>query len=118
MACTRPPSAPRSATSNVNKTSVFLEWIPPADTGGRKDVSYYIACKKCNWHSGLCEACGNHVRRRSLSSSGDTPEAVPLLTGEVKKTPAGVTPEANTHRTGNKNPLPGSCNRVTSIRLL
>ncbi|XP_039225270.1 uncharacterized protein LOC120319950 isoform X5 [Crotalus tigris] len=62
MACTRPPSAPRSATSNVNKTSVFLEWIPPADTGGRKDVSYYIACKKCNWHSGLCEACGNHVR--------------------------------------------------------
>uniref|UniRef100_A0A8D0DTV5 receptor protein-tyrosine kinase n=2 Tax=Salvator merianae TaxID=96440 RepID=A0A8D0DTV5_SALMN len=62
MACTRPPSAPRSAISNVNETSVFLEWIPPADTGGRKDVSYYIACKKCNWHSGLCEACGSHVR--------------------------------------------------------
>ncbi|XP_073093624.1 ephrin type-A receptor 5 isoform X6 [Manis javanica] len=48
MACTRPPSAPRNAISNVNETSVFLEWIPPADTGGRKDVSYYIACKKCN----------------------------------------------------------------------
>ncbi|CAI5789673.1 ephrin type-A receptor 5 isoform X3 [Podarcis lilfordi] len=62
MACTRPPSAPRSAISNVNETSVFLEWIPPADTGGRKDVSYYIACKKCNWHSGLCEECGGHVR--------------------------------------------------------
>ncbi|KAM6267574.1 ephrin type-A receptor 5 isoform 2-T2 [Spheniscus humboldti] len=62
MACTRPPSAPRSAISNVNETSVFLEWIPPADTGGRKDVSYYIACKKCNSHSGLCEACGGHVR--------------------------------------------------------
>ncbi|XP_058038010.1 ephrin type-A receptor 5 [Ahaetulla prasina] len=62
MACTRPPSAPRSAISNVNETSVFLEWIPPADSGGRKDVSYYIACKKCNWHSGLCEACGSHVR--------------------------------------------------------
>lgn len=57
-----PPSAPRSAISNVNETSVFLEWIPPADTGGRKDVSYYIACKKCNSHSGLCEACGGHVR--------------------------------------------------------
>lgn len=57
-----PPSAPRSAISNVNETSVFLEWIPPADTGGRKDVSYYIACKKCNSHSGLCEACGSHVR--------------------------------------------------------
>uniref|UniRef100_A0A8V0XRX5 receptor protein-tyrosine kinase n=1 Tax=Gallus gallus TaxID=9031 RepID=A0A8V0XRX5_CHICK len=60
--CQGPPSAPRSAISNVNETSVFLEWIPPADTGGRKDVSYYIACKKCNSHSGLCEACGSHVR--------------------------------------------------------
>ncbi|XP_059578167.1 ephrin type-A receptor 5 isoform X4 [Alligator mississippiensis] len=62
MACTRPPSAPRNAISNVNETSVFLEWIPPADTGGRKDVSYYIACKKCHSHSDLCEACGSHVR--------------------------------------------------------
>ncbi|TFK04187.1 cyclin-dependent kinase 2 [Platysternon megacephalum] len=62
MACTRPPSAPRNAISNVNETSVFLEWIPPADTGGRKDVSYYIACKKCSSPSGLCEACGSHVR--------------------------------------------------------
>ncbi|XP_078233786.1 ephrin type-A receptor 5 isoform X6 [Pogona vitticeps] len=60
--CQGPPSAPRSAISNVNETSVFLEWIPPADTGGRKDVSYYIACKRCNSHSGLCEACGSHVR--------------------------------------------------------
>ncbi|XP_041335762.1 ephrin type-A receptor 5 isoform X5 [Pyrgilauda ruficollis] len=60
--CQGPPSAPRSAISNVNETSVFLEWIPPADTGGRKDVSYYIACKKCSSHSGLCEACGGHVR--------------------------------------------------------
>ncbi|KAM5159493.1 ephrin type-A receptor 5 isoform 2-T2 [Callospermophilus lateralis] len=62
MACTRPPSAPRNAISNVNETSVFLEWIPPADTGGRKDVSYYIACKKCNSHAGVCEECGGHVR--------------------------------------------------------
>ncbi|XP_055485146.1 ephrin type-A receptor 5 [Psammomys obesus] len=62
MACTRPPSAPRNAISNVNETSVFLEWIPPADTGGRKDVSYYIACKKCNSHAGVCEGCGVHVR--------------------------------------------------------
>ncbi|XP_032190341.1 ephrin type-A receptor 5 isoform X8 [Mustela erminea] len=62
MACTRPPSAPRNAISNVNETSVFLEWIPPADTGGRKDVSYYIACKKCNSHAGVCDECGGHVR--------------------------------------------------------
>ncbi|XP_049742149.1 ephrin type-A receptor 5 isoform X3 [Elephas maximus indicus] len=60
--CQGPPSAPRNAISNVNETSVFLEWIPPADTGGRKDVSYYIACKKCNSHAGVCEECGSHVR--------------------------------------------------------
>ncbi|XP_028929434.1 ephrin type-A receptor 5 isoform X4 [Ornithorhynchus anatinus] len=59
----RPPSAPRNAISNVNETSVFLEWIPPADTGGRKDVSYSIACKRCNSHAGVCaEECGSHVR--------------------------------------------------------
>lgn len=57
-----PPSAPRNAISNVNETSVFLEWIPPADTGGRKDVSYYIACKKCSSHAGVCDECGGHVR--------------------------------------------------------
>ncbi|TKC36917.1 hypothetical protein EI555_011885, partial [Monodon monoceros] len=60
--CQGPPSAPRNAISNVNETSVFLEWIPPADTGGRKDVSYYIACKKCNSHAGVCDECGGHVR--------------------------------------------------------
>ncbi|XP_074252312.1 ephrin type-A receptor 5 isoform X5 [Saimiri boliviensis] len=60
--CQGPPSAPRNAISNVNETSVFLEWIPPADTGGRKDVSYYIACKKCNSQAGVCEECGGHVR--------------------------------------------------------
>ncbi|XP_029456738.1 ephrin type-A receptor 5 [Rhinatrema bivittatum] len=62
MACTRPPSAPRNAISNINETSVFLEWTSPADTGGRKDVSYNIVCKKCNSHSSLCEECGGHVR--------------------------------------------------------
>lgn len=62
MACTRPPSAPRNAISNINETSVFLEWMFPADTGGRKDVYYNIVCKKCNSISGVCEECGIHVR--------------------------------------------------------
>ncbi|XP_075463637.1 ephrin type-A receptor 5 isoform X1 [Ascaphus truei] len=61
MACTRPPSAPRSAISNINETSVFLEWMFPADTGGRKDVFYNIVCKKCNSLPSLCEECGTHV---------------------------------------------------------
>ncbi|KAG9480598.1 hypothetical protein GDO78_012189 [Eleutherodactylus coqui] len=62
MACTRPPSAPRNAISNINETSVFLEWMFPADTGGRKDVCYNIVCKKCNSIAGVCEECGIHVR--------------------------------------------------------
>ncbi|XP_053559248.1 ephrin type-A receptor 5 isoform X3 [Bombina bombina] len=62
MACTRPPSSPRNAISNINETSVFLEWMFPADTGGRKDVYYNIICKKCNLVSNLCDECGIHVR--------------------------------------------------------
>ncbi|XP_075059777.1 ephrin type-A receptor 5 isoform X3 [Mixophyes fleayi] len=58
----RPPSAPRNAISNINETSVFLEWMFPSDTGGRKDVCYNIVCKKCNSISGMCEECGIHVR--------------------------------------------------------
>uniref|UniRef100_A0A6I8Q5Y1 receptor protein-tyrosine kinase n=1 Tax=Xenopus tropicalis TaxID=8364 RepID=A0A6I8Q5Y1_XENTR len=62
MSCTRPPSAPRNAISNINETSVFLEWMFPSDTGGRKDVFYNIVCKKCNSLSSPCEECGMHVR--------------------------------------------------------
>ncbi|XP_015219382.1 ephrin type-A receptor 5 isoform X2 [Lepisosteus oculatus] len=62
MDCTKPPSAPRNAISNVNETSVFLEWMAPAVTGGRKDVTYNIICKKCSSDSNQCEECGSHVR--------------------------------------------------------
>ncbi|RXM27554.1 Ephrin type-A receptor 3 [Acipenser ruthenus] len=57
-----PPSAPRSAISNVNETSVFLEWSAPADSGGRKDVTYNIVCKKCRSDSQQCEECGSNSR--------------------------------------------------------
>ncbi|XP_041447051.1 ephrin type-A receptor 5 isoform X2 [Xenopus laevis] len=62
MSCTRPPSAPRNAISNINETSVFLEWMFPSDTGGRKDVFYNLVCKKCNSNTSPCEECGMHVR--------------------------------------------------------
>ncbi|OCT97337.1 hypothetical protein XELAEV_18009565mg [Xenopus laevis] len=62
MSCTRPPSAPRNAISNINETSVFLEWMFPSDTGGRKDVFYNIVCKKCNSFTFPCEECSMHVR--------------------------------------------------------
>ncbi|XP_064164069.1 ephrin type-A receptor 5 isoform X1 [Anguilla rostrata] len=62
MACTKPPSAPRNAISNVNETSVLLEWAAPEVTGGRKDVSYNILCRKVAADSGRYEECGGQVR--------------------------------------------------------
>eukprot|EP00063_Salmo_salar_P019710 XP_013994545.1 PREDICTED: ephrin type-A receptor 5 isoform X2 [Salmo salar] len=62
MACTRPPSAPRNAISNVNETSVFLEWAVPEETGGRKDVSYNILCRKISVDSRRYEECDSTVR--------------------------------------------------------
>ncbi|KAL2099924.1 hypothetical protein ACEWY4_004318 [Coilia grayii] len=73
MACTKPPSAPRNAISNVNETSVFLEWAAPEETGGRKDLSYSILCRKVSGGGGSgsgggdgegrhYQPCGSHVR--------------------------------------------------------
>ncbi|XP_035396540.1 ephrin type-A receptor 3 isoform X2 [Cygnus atratus] len=62
MACTRPPSAPRNVISNINETSVILDWSWPLDTGGRKDVTFNIICKKCGGTSKLCEPCSDNVR--------------------------------------------------------
>ncbi|KAJ8007502.1 hypothetical protein DPEC_G00118160 [Dallia pectoralis] len=62
MACTRPPSAPRNAISNVNETSVFLEWAVPEETGGRKDIRYHILCRKISVDSQRYEECDSAVR--------------------------------------------------------
>uniref|UniRef100_A0AAX7TZY8 receptor protein-tyrosine kinase n=1 Tax=Astatotilapia calliptera TaxID=8154 RepID=A0AAX7TZY8_ASTCA len=62
MACTRPPSAPRNAISNVNETSVFLEWSIPMDTGGRKDVRYNVICRQVLPDGRGLEECGPNVR--------------------------------------------------------
>uniref|UniRef100_A0AAQ4QDE5 receptor protein-tyrosine kinase n=1 Tax=Gasterosteus aculeatus aculeatus TaxID=481459 RepID=A0AAQ4QDE5_GASAC len=62
MACTRPPSAPRNAISNVNETSVFLEWSVPMETGGRKDVRYNILCRQVSPDGRGLEECGPNVR--------------------------------------------------------
>ncbi|KAM4787843.1 ephrin type-A receptor 3 isoform 3-T3 [Cyanocitta cristata] len=62
MACTRPPSAPRNVISNINETSVILDWSWPLDTGGRKDVTFNIICKKCGGNTKMCEPCSDNVR--------------------------------------------------------
>ncbi|XP_041437525.1 ephrin type-A receptor 6 isoform X2 [Xenopus laevis] len=60
MACTKPPSAPRNVNFNMNETALYLEWSPPIDTGGRKDLMYNVLCKKCD--PSQCELCGGGIR--------------------------------------------------------
>ncbi|XP_008938191.1 PREDICTED: ephrin type-A receptor 3-like [Merops nubicus] len=81
MACTRPPSAPRNVISNINETSVILDWSWPLDTGGRKDVTFNIICKKCGGNIKMCEPCSDNVRflPRQTGLSNTTVTVVDLL---------------------------------------
>lgn len=58
---TGPPSAPQNLISNVNETSVNLEWTAPQNTGGRTDVSYNVVCKRCGSDLTRCRPCGSGV---------------------------------------------------------
>ncbi|KAI6063080.1 Ephrin type-B receptor 3 [Aix galericulata] len=60
-ACTSVPSAPRSVISNVNETSLVLEWSEPQDAGGRDDLLYNVICKKCSVERRLCTRCDDNV---------------------------------------------------------
>ncbi|XP_021257136.1 ephrin type-A receptor 3 isoform X4 [Numida meleagris] len=81
MACTRPPSAPRNVISNINETSVILDWSWPLDTGGRKDVTFNIICKKCGGSNKICEPCSDNVRflPRQTGLTNTTVTVVDLL---------------------------------------
>ncbi|KAM4694563.1 ephrin type-B receptor 3 isoform 2-T2 [Discoglossus pictus] len=59
-ACTSVPSAPRHVISNVNETSVVLEWSEPGDLGGREDILYNLICKKCSENT--CSRCDDNVQ--------------------------------------------------------
>uniref|UniRef100_A0A8C1P535 Ephrin type-A receptor 7 n=1 Tax=Cyprinus carpio TaxID=7962 RepID=A0A8C1P535_CYPCA len=62
MSCTRLPSSPRNLVFNINETALFLEWTPPSDTGGRKDVTYNVFCFRCGADGQACEPCNSNVR--------------------------------------------------------
>ncbi|XP_057687787.1 ephrin type-A receptor 6-like isoform X2 [Corythoichthys intestinalis] len=74
MACTRPPSAPRNLVSLINDTALFLQWMPPSDTGGRSDITYNVLCQRCDSDSSgmQCEPCEPDLRfiPRSLGLTG------------------------------------------------
>ncbi|XP_061106301.1 ephrin type-B receptor 4a-like isoform X2 [Conger conger] len=64
MPCTKPPSAPRSIVTQVNDTSVTLEWSEPLDSGGRRDLSYAVVCARCGPPGAPCGGCGDSVSFR------------------------------------------------------
>ncbi|XP_058479626.1 ephrin type-B receptor 4b-like isoform X1 [Solea solea] len=72
-ACTRPPSAPRSIVSQVNDTTVTLEWSEPLDRGGRGDLTYRVLCSSCGTASkglaGSCSPCDDSVLYRPAQRS-------------------------------------------------
>ncbi|KAJ3600150.1 hypothetical protein NHX12_034100 [Muraenolepis orangiensis] len=59
--CTTVPSPPRSVISNVNETSLVLEWSDPLESGGRDDIFYNVICKKCQPERGVCSRCDDNV---------------------------------------------------------
>ncbi|NXJ85124.1 EPHA2 protein, partial [Trogon melanurus] len=74
--CTRPPSAPQGVTAVGLGAAVQLRWSPPADAGGRGDVTYSVTCEQCWPESGECRPCDGGVRYsqppRGLTATGVT----------------------------------------------
>uniref|UniRef100_A0A3B4YC25 receptor protein-tyrosine kinase n=1 Tax=Seriola lalandi dorsalis TaxID=1841481 RepID=A0A3B4YC25_SERLL len=62
--CTKPPSAPRSISTNINDTTLSLEWNEPLDNGGRTDLGYAVRCSVCRSTKGPCLPCGDSVSYR------------------------------------------------------
>ncbi|CAJ1064053.1 ephrin type-B receptor 4a [Xyrichtys novacula] len=62
--CTRPPSAPRSIVTQINDTTLSLEWNEPLDNGGRTDLSFSVRCSVCRSPKGPCLPCGDSVSYR------------------------------------------------------
>ncbi|XP_035239394.1 ephrin type-A receptor 2 isoform X2 [Anguilla anguilla] len=62
-ACSAPPSAPLNLVAITTQASagrLQLSWSPPSDAGGRGDITYSVACERCEW--AVCLPCGDKVR--------------------------------------------------------
>lgn len=47
---------------NLNDTCLMLEWSPPSDTGGRRDLTYNVQCKRCGPEPNQCQLCEEELR--------------------------------------------------------
>ncbi|NWR60239.1 EPHA2 protein, partial [Bucorvus abyssinicus] len=71
-----PPSPPQGVTAVGLGAAVQLRWSPPADLGGRGDVTYSVTCEQCWPESGECHPCDGGVRYslppRGMTGTGVT----------------------------------------------
>lgn len=55
--------------TQINDTSVTLEWSEPLERGGRQDLSYAVECLRCGGPAGgPCSSCGDSVSYRPAQS--------------------------------------------------
>uniref|UniRef100_A0A8B9RNE4 receptor protein-tyrosine kinase n=1 Tax=Astyanax mexicanus TaxID=7994 RepID=A0A8B9RNE4_ASTMX len=62
-ACSGLPSAPQKLVATTAQMAVGklqLSWAPPADTGGRTDITYSVVCERCE--DDVCQPCGEKMR--------------------------------------------------------
>uniref|UniRef100_A0A7N6BPZ1 receptor protein-tyrosine kinase n=1 Tax=Anabas testudineus TaxID=64144 RepID=A0A7N6BPZ1_ANATE len=67
--CSGLPSAPKdlvATTTQLSAGKLVLSWSPPADTGGRNDITYSVDCQRCE--SNVCQACGEKIRYEPAST--------------------------------------------------
>uniref|UniRef100_A0A3B5JYY7 receptor protein-tyrosine kinase n=1 Tax=Takifugu rubripes TaxID=31033 RepID=A0A3B5JYY7_TAKRU len=62
--CREPPSAPRSIVTQMNDSTLSLEWNEPLESGGRTDLSYSVRCTVCRAAGTPCLSCGDSVSYR------------------------------------------------------
>uniref|UniRef100_A0A672N940 receptor protein-tyrosine kinase n=1 Tax=Sinocyclocheilus grahami TaxID=75366 RepID=A0A672N940_SINGR len=74
--CSSLPSPPQNLVYMPLLTggSLQLTWRPPADIGGRSDITYSVACECCE--GGLCSLCGGRVRFEPAQTALKDPEVV------------------------------------------
>lgn len=121
-----PPSSPRNLVSLINDTALFLQWMPPGDTGGRKDITYNVLCQRCDGSDGdagvtQCEPCETDLRfvPRPLGLTGTSVaildfarhanytfhvEAVNGVSGQAVAARSLANVTVNTHQAGESRP--------------
>uniref|UniRef100_A0A673Y4C1 receptor protein-tyrosine kinase n=1 Tax=Salmo trutta TaxID=8032 RepID=A0A673Y4C1_SALTR len=67
----KPPSAPQQLISEVNETSVVLEWSAPLRLGGRTDIRYSVDCLQTGNQTQIGSSSGSELGELCLPCGPD-----------------------------------------------